>query len=101
MQTLIETLGQAQLGWVDSKTGAAFGPWQKRKDGRDTFDITVISNKGTARAGIRVAKMCQELLGFDSAMPTPRLRWQFQTLRWDDGCAIARSPVTRSRLNIR
>jgi hypothetical protein len=21
-------------------------------------------------------------------MPTPRLRWQFQTLRWDDGCII-------------
>jgi hypothetical protein len=89
MQTLIDKLAQSNYGWQDSKTVEHFKPWQKRTDGHDTFDITVISAKGTARAGIRLARMCDELLQFDSVMPTPRLRWQFQTLRWDDGCAIA------------
>ena len=89
MQTLIGKLAQSHLEWLDSKTPTAFKPWQRRADGHDSFDITVISPKGAARAGIRVARMCDELLKFDSVMPTPRLRWQFQTLRWDDGCVIA------------
>jgi hypothetical protein len=89
MQTLIEKLSRSHLQWMDSKTVVPFEPWPKRTDGHDSFDITVISAKGTARAGIRLARMCDELLEFDSVMPTPRLRWQFQTLRWDDGCVIA------------
>jgi hypothetical protein len=89
MQTLIEKLSRSHLEWMDSKTVVPFKPWPKRTDGHDSFDITVISTKGTARAGIRLARMCDELLEFDSVMPTPRLRWQFQTLRWDDGCVIA------------
>lgn len=89
MQTLIEKLAQSDLEWFESKSVAPFKAWQKRTDGQLSFDITVISAKGTARASIRLASMCDELLDFDSVMPTPRLRWQFQTLRWDDGCVIA------------
>ena len=89
MRTLIEKLAESHLEWLDSKAVGPFKPWLKRTDGQDSFDITVISAKGTARAGIRLARMCDELLQFDSVMPTPRLRWQFQTLRWDDGCVIA------------
>ncbi len=89
MQILIERLSESHLQWTDSKTVSPFKPWSKRTDGHDSFDITVVSSKGTASAGIRLARMCDELLAFDSAMPTPRLQWQFQTLRWDDGCVIA------------
>jgi hypothetical protein len=89
MRTLITKLEQSQLGWEDSRTVAPLVPWQKRTDGHDSFDITVISSKGTARTSIRLARMCEELLDLDQVMPTPRLRWQFQTLRWDDGCVIA------------
>jgi hypothetical protein len=88
MQTLIERLSESHLRWMDSKAVLPFKPWLKRTDGHDSFDITVISAKGTTSAGIRLTRMCEELLTFDSAMPTPRLRWQFQTLRWDDGCII-------------
>jgi hypothetical protein len=89
MRTLLDRLSNSGLEWTDSKTVAPFKSWTKRTDGHDSFDITVISAKGTARVGIRLARMCDELLRLDSAMPTPRLRWQFQTLRWDDGCIIA------------
>jgi hypothetical protein len=89
MKTLLERLSESSLRWTDSKTVVPFKPWSKRTDGHDSFDITVISSKGTASASIRLARMCDELLAFDSVMPTARLRWQFQTLRWDDGCIIA------------
>lgn len=89
MQAMIEKFAQSRLEWLDSKKVEPFKPWQKRDDGHDTFDITVLSAKGTARAGIRLVRMCDQLRELDSVMPTPRLRWQFQTLRWDDGCVIA------------
>jgi hypothetical protein len=88
MRTLIEKLAHSHLEWLDSEAVEPFKPWQSRTDGQDSFDITVLSARGTARAHIRLARMCDELLQFDSVMPTPRLRWQFQTLRWDDGCVI-------------
>jgi hypothetical protein len=89
MQTLIAKLSQSHLEWVDSRTVLPLPPWSKRTDGHDSFDITLVSAKGTVRASVRLARMCDELLQFDSVMPTPRLEWQFQTMRWDDGCVIA------------
>lgn len=89
MGALIEKLSRSDLEWMDSKRVEPFKAWNRRTDGHDTFDITVISARGTATAGIRVARICDELLRFDPVMPTPRLKWQFQTLRWDDGCVIA------------
>jgi hypothetical protein len=88
MRVLIDKFSQSDLEWLDSKTVEPFKARQNRRDGQYTFDITVMSSKGTARAHIRLTRMCNELLQFDSVMPTPRLRWQFQTLRWDDGCVI-------------
>ena len=88
MQVLVQKLALSRLGWLDSKVKRPFQPWQKRTDGHDTFDITVVSAIGTTIAGIRIARMCEKLLELDSVMPTPRIRWQFQTLRWDDGCVI-------------
>ncbi len=89
MKALIEKLSRSGLKWMDSKRVEQFKAWNQREKGHDTFDITVISARGTASAGIRIARMCDELLQFDPVMPTPTLRWQFQTLRWDDGCVIA------------
>jgi hypothetical protein len=89
MRSLIGKLSRSDLEWMDSKKVEPFKAWKRRTDGQDRFDITVISARGMARAGIRIARMCDELLQFDSVIPTPRLRWQFQTLRWDDGCVIA------------
>jgi hypothetical protein len=88
MRLLIDKLAQSDLEWLDSKTVEPFKAWQNRRDGQYSFDITVVSSKGTAKASIRLTRMCDELLQFDLVMPTPRLRWQFQTLRWDDGCVI-------------
>ena len=88
MQALVQKLAQSRFGWLDTRKREQFKPWQERTDGHDTFDITVISSQGTVTGGIRVARMCDELIKFDSVMPTPRIRWQFQTLRWDDGCVI-------------
>jgi hypothetical protein len=88
MQTLIGELAHSDLDWVDSKVVEPFGAWQKRRDGEHSFDIIVVSSNGTAKASIRLTRMCDELLRFDSVMPTPRLRWQFQTLRWDDCCVV-------------
>jgi hypothetical protein len=89
MSTLIEKLSKSDLSWMHSKKVQPLKAWNRRTDGHNTFDITVMSARGTATAGIRITRMCEELLQFDPVMPTPRLKWQFQTLRWDDGCVIA------------
>jgi hypothetical protein len=89
MQTLVAKLLQSHFEWVDSRTVLPLQPWSRRTDGHDSFDITLVSARGTVRASVRLARMCDELLQFDSVMPTPRLKWQFQTMRWDDGCVIA------------
>lgn len=89
MRALIGKLARSPLAWTDSETVESLKPWKKRKDGQYSFDITVVTTGGTARAGVRLARMCDALQQFDSVMPTPRLQWQFQTMRWDDGCVVA------------
>jgi len=88
MRALVDKLAHSDLAWVDSKTVEPIKGWHDRRDGQYSFDLTVVSSNGTATAKIRLTRMCDELLQFDSVMPTPRLRWQFQILRWDDGCVV-------------
>jgi len=88
MRGLIDKLARSDLEWLNSKTVEPFKARQDRRDVQYSLDITVVSSKGTAKTSIRLTRMCDELLQFDSVMPTPRVRWQFQTLRWDDGCVI-------------
>ena len=87
MRTLIEKLSQADLEWQQSSKIEYFGSWLKRP-AVDWFEITVISSNGTVKSRIRLTRMCDELRQLDSVMATPRILWQFQTLRWDDGCAV-------------
>ena len=87
MRFLTEKLVKSDLEWSESKKVEVFQGKRNRRSG-DWFDITVISSKGTAKARIRLTRMCDELRQLDSVMATPRILWQFQTLRWDDGCII-------------
>jgi hypothetical protein len=87
MRALIDALAHSDLEWQDSTKIETLKPAFQRKGG-DWFEITVISSSGTAKASIRLTRMCDELERFDSVIATPRLLWQFQTLRWDDGCAV-------------
>jgi hypothetical protein len=87
MRCLTEKLIQSDLQWSESTEVKPFGSWRERP-ANDWLEITVISSKGTAKAEIRLTRMCDELQQLDSVMATPRILWQFQTLRWDDGCVI-------------
>jgi hypothetical protein len=87
MQRLIDGLKALDLRWNDFKGREAFKPGLKRAD--DGFlDITVVSSKATAKAYVRIARMCDELLRLDPAMPSPRILWQFQLFRVDNGCQV-------------
>ncbi|MGB8028101.1 MAG: hypothetical protein WCF30_00415 [Terracidiphilus sp.] len=89
MHTITDKLVQSDIEWFnDSKKVEPFLPFNKRPF-RNYFEITVVSSSGTASLRIRLTRMCGELGKLDSAMPTPRILWQFQTLRWDHGCVIA------------
>lgn len=89
MQAIIDKLSQTDLNWWQSKKVEPFKEWLQRSDGNNSFSITVNSSAGTAKTHIRMTRMCNDLTQFDSVMPTPRILWQFRTLRWDDGCDIA------------
>lgn len=87
MQSLIDGLKALDLRWVDFKGREVFKSLFKRTD--DGFlDITVVSSKATSKSHIRIARMCNELSRLDSAMPTPRILWQFQNFRVDKGCRV-------------
>jgi hypothetical protein len=86
-ENLIAHLKHPRLLWSDSgRREVLKGSFQRANSG--SMDITVLSSKGTAKAYIRIAEMCDQLALLDSAMPTRRILWQFQLLRVDDGCAV-------------
>jgi len=87
MQALIEKLAALDLDWQNTATVEHFRPLKLRRI-HDWMDVTVISSRGTAKAEIRLTRMCDDLQKIDGAMPTPRILWQFRTLRWDDGCVV-------------
>lgn len=87
MQCLIDGLKAFGLRWVDSKGREMFKSGLARTD--DGFlDITVVSSTATSKSYIRIARMCDQLSQLDSTMPTPRILWQFQLFRVDNGCRV-------------
>ena len=87
MQTLLNKLAQSDYDWTTSRKVEKFrDPYPEVN--ADSFEITVVSSRGTAEGHIRLAVMCDQLAQFDALMPSPRIRWQFRTMRWDDGCII-------------
>lgn len=87
MKRILDGLKALGLSWNDFKGREAFKPGRKRTD--DGFlDITLVSPKATAKAYIRIARMCDELSRLDPAMPSPRILWQFQLFRVDNGCQV-------------
>lgn len=87
MERLIVGLESLDLNWVDSSRREAFGD-RNHRENSGFLNVLVLTSKGTAKSYIRIARMCDELAVLDSAMPTPRIRWQFQLLRVDDGCIV-------------
>jgi hypothetical protein len=87
MQGLIDGLKALHLDWVDSSGREEFVDYRKRNN--DGFlDITVVASKSTSKARIRIARMCDQLARLDSAMSSPRILWQFQLFRVDNGCEV-------------
>ena len=87
MQVLLNKLAQSDYDWNTSRKVERFHDPDPKVDA-DSFEITVVSLRGTTKGYIRLAVMCNELANFDTIMPTRRIRWQFQTMRWDNGCKI-------------
>ncbi len=87
MRLLIKKLGALDLDWRYTARIEHFHPLRQRQI-HDWVDLTVVSSRGPAQAEIRLTRMCDDLQKIDDAMPTPRILWQFRTLRWDDGCVI-------------
>lgn len=87
MKRILEGLKALDLSWVDLRGRETFKDKFHRR-GSDMLDITLVNTEATAKTSIRIARMCDELDRLDSAMPTPRILWQFRTFRWDNGCYV-------------
>jgi hypothetical protein len=87
MKQILESMKTLGLRWSDSHGREVFPDTFHRK-GTDMLDITLVSADSTAKTHIRIARMCDQLDKLDSVMPSPRILWQFQTFRWDNGCYI-------------
>jgi len=87
MQGLIDGLKALDLSWVDSRGREGFINGLKRRDS-GFLDITVVSSKATSKTHIRIARMCDQLARLDPSMPSPRILWQFQLFRVDNGCDV-------------
>lgn len=88
MKNLIETLKSRNLNWFDSHGREDFSRDWRHRGGDGFLDITFVTRDSTTKTHIRIARMCDELAKFDSVMATPRILWQFQTFRWDNGCVV-------------
>jgi hypothetical protein len=87
MKRIFDGLKALALPWADLGGREEFKDKFHRK-GTDMLDITVVSSDATAKAYIRIARMCDQLDRLDSVMPSPRILWQFRTFRLDNGCYI-------------
>jgi hypothetical protein len=87
MKRILGGLKALGLSWVNFSGREVFKDKFNRK-GTDMLDITLVSSGATAKTQIRIARMCDLLDRLDSAMPSPRILWQFQTFRWDNGCYV-------------
>jgi len=87
MQRLIEGVKSLGLHWVDIRRKEVLRDYEHR-DNSGFLDITVVSSKASTKSHIRIARMCDQLATLDSTMPSPRILWQFQTFRWDNGCKV-------------
>jgi hypothetical protein len=87
LKRILQGLKALGLRWNDSRGREVFEDWNHRKS-TGMLDITLVSSDATAKAHIRIATMCDQLNRLDSEMPSPRILWQFQTFRWDNGCDI-------------
>jgi hypothetical protein len=87
LKRILQGLKELDLRWGDSRGREVFKDTNHRK-GTGMLDITLVGSDATAKAYIRIATMCDHLNRLDSEMPSPRILWQFQTFRWDNGCDI-------------
>ena len=87
MRRLIDGLKALDLRWMDYKSREAFIDGLQRKD-LGLLEVTVVSNNATSKANIRIARMCDQLASLDPAIPSPRILWQFQLFRVDNGCLV-------------
>jgi len=85
MQTLLDKLAKSDFSWQEKPKIMSIQGLIRQAA---TPQVAVISSSGTSWAYVRSARMCDEFAQFDSVMATPRILWQFQTSRWDNGCVV-------------
>jgi hypothetical protein len=86
MQEIILHLSRSDADWNETnKLSSLRG---RPLDSDNIPQVTIISSRGTSVGHVRIARMCEEFASYDALMPTKRILWQFQTMRWDNGCII-------------
>ncbi|MGA8938923.1 MAG: hypothetical protein WB439_07140 [Acidobacteriaceae bacterium] len=86
MQKIITQLSRSDDLWYETSKGGRLP--DRPNDPDDEAQITVVSSHGTSVDRVRITHMCDEFASYDDLMPTKRILWQFQTMRWDNGCII-------------
>jgi hypothetical protein len=87
MQQLLQELAQSNLAWQESEKIETLGSF-KQLQITDSMEILVVTSKGTAKAQVRPARICETLGPLDSALTTKRSLWEFQAFRIGYGCKI-------------
>jgi len=87
MQHFLQGLKRMGPSWKESKKRVQFG-----NDGRwlpnDAMVIVAVAQRGTAEARVDPAAICKKLAPLDSALSTPRARWEFQEFRTQYKCVV-------------
>jgi hypothetical protein len=87
MQHLLQRLEALQLSWNDTRKieplGSGFHPPIVY-----AMEITVLASRGTAKAEFAPPLICEDLAPLESALTSPRARWEFQFFRTTYDCKI-------------
>lgn len=88
MQQLVTNLAHLSLQWSESSEIEPFESFPNIRAGGYGMGIKILSAKGTAKALIEPAKICETLALLDGALITPRALWEFQRFRLQYRCRV-------------
>ena len=86
MQQMLNALAKSGLAWQESEKVETLGSYTKLI--HENGAVTVVTSRGTAKAGFDPKRICKILTPLESALTTPRALWEFQAFRLNYGCKV-------------
>jgi hypothetical protein len=88
MSDLMSRLASTDFLWRNSEKSEALGKGTRIPYRGDFMQLLVVCRKSTSKGRIEPKQICQKLAPLDTALVSPRARWEFQLFRIGDGCTV-------------